>query len=298
MDGHRHAAVVVGVDGSPDSRRAIELAAAEARRRRRPLRVVHAFVWPTMHVDVRPPPAGPEEGGLRHQAERIVADALAEARRAAPDVPVDGEIVDGQPAAVLIKESCDACLVVIGDRGLGGFASLLLGSIALQTASYAASPVLVARGTEHPGPVVVGVDGSETSQRALAVAVEEAAVRGAELRAVHAFRHPRSTGPGDMMPLVYDTESLRAEEDRRVAEAVAPWQDRYPDVPMIRRVAHGRAAPTLIEESARAQLLVIGARGRGGLAGLILGSVSQAVLHHAECPTVIAPMAHDGPPHG
>ncbi|MFB9238327.1 universal stress protein [Plantactinospora siamensis] len=293
MGRHQDAAVVVGVDGSADARRAIELAAAEAHRRHRSIRVVHAFLWPMLHVDVDPPPEGPPEAGLRRQADRILQAALAETRAAVDGVPVEGEVVDGQPAAVLCRESRDASLVVVGDRGLGGFGSLLVGSIALQTASYASCPVLVARGAEHPGgPVVVGVDGSATSQQALAVAAEEAALRGAELRAVHAFRHPRSNGPGDMMPLVYDTESLRAEEDRRLAEAVADWQDRYPEVPVIRRVAHARAAPTLIEESARAQLVVVGARGRGGLAGLVLGSTSQAVLHHAHCPTIIAPVPH------
>jgi nucleotide-binding universal stress UspA family protein len=280
-------AVVVGVDGSPAALRAVRMGAAEAALRRRPLRLVHAFVWPLLHVDVQPPPDGPVEGGLRHQAEQLLDEAVSAARSVAPDVPVAGTMIDGQASAVLCRETADADLLVLGDRGLGGFTGLLVGSVAVQVSSYAACPVLLARGGDHDGPVVVGVDNSPHSRLALGFAIEEAARRGADCRAVHAFRHPVSTGPGDMMPLVYDTEALRGEEDRELAESIAGLNDRYPEVPIIRRIVHGSAAPTLIEESATAQLIVVGARGLGGFAGLVLGSTSQAVLHHSACPTVV-----------
>jgi nucleotide-binding universal stress UspA family protein len=280
--------VVVGVDGSTQALRAVRRGAAEATLHHRRLRLVHAFVWPLLRVDVGPPPGGPPEAGLRHQAERVLADAVAQARTVAPEVPVDAEVVTGQVAAVLRAESGHAALLVLGDRGLGGFTGLLVGSVAVQLAAHADCPVLLERGTAHPtGPVVVGVDGSPPSHRALEFALGEAAVRAVECRAVHAFRHPVSSGAGDMMPLVYDTEMLRAEQDRILAEAVAGYGQRYPDVPVVRRVVHGRAAPALIEESATAQLVVVGARGRGGFTGLLLGSTSQAVLHHAHCPTVV-----------
>lgn len=287
MSAQTAAAVVVGVDGSPAALSAVRLGAAEAALRRRPLRLVHAFVWPLLHVDVESPPGGPPQGGLRDRAEQLVDEAVSVARSAAPDVPVTGTMIDGQAAAVLCRETAGADLLVLGDRGLGGFTGLLVGSVAVQVSSYAACPVLVARGGDHDGPVVVGVDNSAHSRLALRFAIEEAARRGAECRAVHAFRHPVSTGPGDMMPLVYDTEALRGEEDRELAESVAGWTDRFPEVPVIRRVVHGWAAPTLIEESATAQLIVVGARGLGGFAGLVLGSTSQAVLHHSACPTVV-----------
>ncbi|MFC4110045.1 universal stress protein [Micromonospora zhanjiangensis] len=281
------APVVVGVDGSPTALRAVRTGAAEAALRHRPLHLVHAFVWPLLHVDVDRSPGGPTDGGLRHQAERMLAEAVGQARAVAPGLPVSHAIVDGQAAAVLCRETTDADLLVIGDRGLGGFTGLLVGSVAVQVSTYASCPVLLARGEDHDGPVVVGVDNSAHSRVALGVAIEEASRRGAECRAVHAFRHPVSSGPGDMMPLVYDTEALRGEEDRELAESIAGWSDRFPDVPVIRRVVHGRAAPALIEESATAQLVVVGARGLGGFAGLLLGSTSHAVLHHAGCPTVL-----------
>jgi nucleotide-binding universal stress UspA family protein len=239
-------------------------------------------------MPARPAPGGPLDGGPRYEAERIVARAIAEARAAAPDLDVTGGIAEGEPASALLGEGPDAALIVLGDRGLGGFSSLLVGSVAVQVSAHATCPVLVARGRERPtGPVVVGVDGSEVSDLAIAFAVEETALRGAELVAVHAYTHPVSTAPGDMQPLVHDVDELRADGERLLAEATAGWDGRYPDVTISHRLVHGRAGHTLVEESASARLIVVGSRGRGGFAGLVIGSVSQAVLHHAECPVVV-----------
>jgi nucleotide-binding universal stress UspA family protein len=135
--------------------------------------------------------------------------------------------------------------------------------------------------------VVVGVDGSPRCEQAIGYAVETAALRKTHLVAVHTYRHPVSTGAGDMLPLVYDREELRGEEERVLAEAVAGWEARYPEVPIACRLVRGRAAATLVEESADAQLVVVGSRGRGGFVGLMTGSVSQAVLHHAHCPVAV-----------
>ncbi|WP_423790822.1 universal stress protein [Micromonospora cathayae] len=282
------APVVVGVDGSETALDAVRLAVREAAIRGRSLRVVHAFVWPLLGVPLGPVPDGPAGGGLRNQAERIVAEAVAEAGKVAPEVPVTGVVVDGPPTPVLLAEARDADLVVLGNRGLGGFAGLLLGSSAVQVGAYAECPVLVARG-EHraDGPVVVGVDGSELSDLAVGFAVEEAARRGTELVAVHTWLHPVPLGPGDVLPLVYDLDALAAEEERVLAEAVAGWSTRYPEVPIRQRLVRGNASRVLVEASKEAQLVVVGARGRGGLAGLLLGSVSHAVLHHAHCPLAI-----------
>ncbi|MEO3778945.1 universal stress protein [Micromonospora sp. B11E3] len=282
------AAVVVGVDGSEPARRAIRLAAAEATRRRLPLRVVHGFIWPLLRVPVGPPRDAPSGGGLRPQAERLVAQAVAEAEAAAPGVRVTGEVVDGEAAAVLVGESPTAAMIVLGDRGLGGFAALVVGSVAGQVTAYAECPVLVARGAERTdGPVVVGVDGSALSRAAVRFAADEAAVRGAPLRAVHAYRHPASAGPGDMQPLVHDPDLLRGEEDRVLAGALTGLAERYPRVPVERVVAHARPVAALTEASRAAQLLVVGARGHGEFTGLLLGSVSHAVLHHADCPVAV-----------
>jgi nucleotide-binding universal stress UspA family protein len=162
----------------------------------------------------------------------------------------------------------------------------------VQVSAHADCPIVVALGDEerHAGPVVVGVDGSPLSDLAIGFAVEEAALRGAELVAVHAWNQPVSTGPGDMMPLVYDEEALRSDEERVFAESVAGWSERYPEVP-VTRIVRGRPARVLVAESETAQLVVVGALGRGGFTGLILGSVSQAVLHHSHCPLAI--VRHD-----
>jgi nucleotide-binding universal stress UspA family protein len=282
--------VVVGVDGSASSLEAVELAAREAVLRRRPLRVVHAFIWPYLHVPLGPSPYGPPEGGLRHQAESLLAEAGARARAAAPDLAVDSEIVSGEAAAVLVDASRTAELIVVGDRGLGGFTGLLIGSVAVQLAAHATCPILVARGGVHPAaPVLLGVDGSPANDPAVGFAFEEAALRGVPLVAMHAWTHPVSTGPGDMLPLVYDADELMAEEARVLAEALAGWHDKYPGVVVRRELPHAGARGALIEATHRAQLVVVGTRGRGGLSGLLLGSVSQAVLHHAACPVAVVP---------
>jgi nucleotide-binding universal stress UspA family protein len=279
--------VIVGVDGSPSALRALRLAVREAAYRHLPLRVVHAFVWPLMPVPLGPSPAGPPEGGLRHDAERIVDEAIREAATHNAGVPVTGEVITGAAAPILVEESRHASMLVLGDRGLGGFTGLLVGSVAVQVAAHAHCPILVARGIEHAGPVVVGVDGSPTSDLAIDFAMAEANLRGTELLAIHTWTHPVSTGPGDMQPLVYDLDEVTNEETRVLAEAIAGRCDRYPDLKVNVQVLHGHAGRALVHASAEAELVVVGARGRGGLAGLLLGSVSQAVLHHADCPVAI-----------
>lgn len=268
-------AIVVGVDGSPSSLAAVDVAAAQARLRGLPLRVVHAFIWPYFDVPLGPSPSGPPDGGLQHEAERLVAEAVGRARTTAPDVEVDGEIVTGGAAAVLLEESRDAATVVLGDRGLGGFSGLLIGSVAVQLAAHAHCPVLVVRGgVRATGPVVLAVDGSASAAPAVALAFEEAALRDAPLTAVHAWLGPVEREPGDLL-----------------AEALAGCRERHPDVVVREEMVRGAARAVLVERSAQAQLLVVGTRGLGGLRGLLLGSVSHAVLHHAECPVLVVPPA-------
>ncbi|MFC5926289.1 universal stress protein [Micromonospora vulcania] len=288
MNAANSAAVVVGVDGSEPSLRAVRLAASEAARRHRPLRVVHGFIWPLLHVPVSPAPDGPPGGGLRHRAEELVAAAVTEAEATAPDLQISGEIIDGEAAAVLVGESPTAALVVLGDRGLGGFAALVVGSVAVQVAAYADCPVLVARGAQHAdGPVVVAVDGSAASGLAVEFAAEAAEARGVPLEAVHAYRHPASNGPGDMQPLVYDEAQLHGEEDRLLAESLAELTERHPRLRVTRRAVRGRTGTVLAEASRSAQLMVVGGQGHGEVTGLLLGSVSQSVLHHAQCPVAV-----------
>jgi nucleotide-binding universal stress UspA family protein len=224
---------------------------------------------------------------LRNQAERLVSAAVEEARKAEPEVAVIARIVDGAVAAVLLAEARDAHMVVLGDRGLGGFTGLLVGSVAVQVAAHATCPVVVVKGRQHPhGPVVVGVDGYAVSDHAVGFAFEEASLRDAPLVAIHTTHFPLPTEFGDPLPLVHDQE-IAAAEERVLSDAIGSWGERFPGVAVTRRVYRGRPAEALVDESNRAQLIVVGARGRGGFTGLLLGSVSQAVLHHSRCPVAI-----------
>nr|WTA64438.1 universal stress protein [Micromonospora sp. NBC_00855] len=288
MNSANNAAVVVGVDGSESALRAVRLAATEAARRNRPLRVVHGFIWPLLHVPVSPAPDAPPGGGLRHRAEELVEAAVNEAEATVPGLSASGEIIDGEAAAVLVGESPSAALIVLGDRGLGGFSALVVGSVAVQVAAYADCPVLVARGTERPDePVLVAVDGSDASRRAADFAAETAVSRGVPLVAVHAYRHPGSSGPGDMQPLVYDEAKLRGEQERMLAGWLTGLTDDHRGLRLTCQVVHGRPGSVLAEASRSAQLAVVGGRGRGEVTGLLLGSVSQSMLHHAQCPVVV-----------
>ncbi|MFG1900371.1 universal stress protein [Micromonospora carbonacea] len=282
------APVVVGVDGSDSALHAVRVATREAEARRRPLRVVHAFIWPLLGTPLGPAPGGPPDAGLRNYAEQVVADAVAEARKVSTEVDVTGELVDGSPVPVLLRESRDAALVVLGSRGLGGFGQLLVGSAAIGVSARADCPVLVVRGEARAdGPVVVGVDGSALSDEAIGFAFEGAARRDTDLVVVHAWLFPTPAAPGAVLPLAYDLDAIAEEEERVLAESVAGWSQRYPEVTVHRRLVRGTPARVLVEASRTAQLTVVGAHGRGAWGGLLLGSVSHAVLHHAASPLAI-----------
>ncbi|MFE5977579.1 universal stress protein [Streptomyces sp. NPDC056460] len=286
LGGPRRGRVLVGVDGSASALRAVDAAAREARLRGTGLSVVHAFVWPLLKVHLGPSPYGPATGGLRQQAQDVLDTAVARARATAPDIDVAGEVVTGEPLTVLATRARSAALVVVGSRGAGAFTGLLLGSVAVHLAAHADCPVLVVRGRERPnGPVLLAVDGSADSGAAVDFAFAEAAARGVELRAVHAWTP--TSGPADLTPLFHGTEEIRGEERRVLDQALAAAGANRPELPVERRLVRGRPGPVLLAESADAQLLVMGARGRGGFAGLLLGSVSQAMLHHAECPVAV-----------
>ncbi|WP_019871730.1 universal stress protein [Salinispora oceanensis] len=288
MTSNAGAPVVVGVDGSAAALDAVRVAVREAEYRQRPLRVVHAFIWPLTGTPLTPVPGAPVTAGLRNQAEEYVREAVEQARKISPDLRITGVVVDGAPTPVLVEEAREAVLTVLGHRGLGGFAGLLLGSVTVQVAARATSPVLVVRGEPRAdGPVVVGVDGSQLSTEAVAFAFEEAARRDAPLVALHAWLFPTPVGPGDILPLVYDLDAVEGEEERTLAESLAGFAERYPQVQVRHRVVRGAPARVLVEASKSAQLVVVGAHGRGALGGLLLGSVSHAVLHHGHSPLAI-----------
>lgn len=284
-----NAPIVVGVDGSEPSLAAARWAATEARLRRRPLRVVHAYTWPFVPASLAAPPLGWSEETLRKDAEALVAAAVSAVTTDAGDVPLGGRAIGGPPAAVLVEASADACLVVVGHRGRGGLASLLLGSVAAGVAAHAHGPVVVVRqppdATPLAEPVVVGVDGSRPSDAAVGFAFEEADLRGLPLTVAHAWTPSPSRSGG--RPLTDDVEELETAEVHRMRGWVQLWREKFPHVPVTYRLIAAHPAAALIDLSRDATLLVVGSRGHGGFAGLLLGSVSQQVLHHARCPIAV-----------
>ncbi|GFH34665.1 universal stress protein [Streptomyces pacificus] len=283
--------VVVGVDGSESALVAVEEAAREARWRGASLRLVHAFIWARMKVPLGPPSYGPPEGGLRNMADRLAAEAVRRAAAAAPEVEVASVVVPGEPRTVLEAESQGAELVVVGSRGTGGFVGLLVGSTAVHLAAHGRCPVLVVReASRAAGPVLVGVDGSPASEAAVDFAFAEAALRGSGVLALHAWTSWRSSpSPAPRDPSMPGANSPGAAEPEEflLAAALAGRRERYPGVPVEHRPVRGDTRKLLIEASAWARVLVVGARGRGGFTGLLLGSVSQAMLHHAHCPVAV-----------
>jgi nucleotide-binding universal stress UspA family protein len=270
------ARVLVGIDGSEQALAAVRAAAAEAARRKVPLHIVHAFIWSSLHVYVGPVAPDLPATGLRHQAEDLLAEAAAEARKSAPQVLVGTHLIDGAATQVLLDESDPATLLVLGDRGLGGFSGLIIGSVAVHAAARARCPVLVIRGAEPTaGPVVVGIDGTEQSDLALGFAFEESAQRSVELIALHV----RDGSPGRS-----DDSST---DGRMLVDALAGWQPTYPDVVVKPEVVRGHPRHELIERSRQAQLMVLGAHGHDTFKGLLLGSVSQTLLHHSACPVAV-----------
>lgn len=283
-------AIIVGADGSEHSLRAVKWAAEEADLRRQPLTIVHAAA-PWLYDTPVDPRLSAVRKWLLTNGEEVVEEAVTAARAREGGIAVDGKVVPGGAAKALLEQARNAAMVVLGGHGAGTVAGLLLGSTALQVVAHTPVPAVVVRHLEPSasGEIVVGADLAAAGEPALAFAFEEASIRAVRLRAIHAWSDPGSAGPGDMMPLVYDPQIVAEGRARRLGEALAPWRDKYPDVEIVTEVVHGRPVRILSGASARADLLVVGTRGRGGFTGLLLGSVSHGMLHHAHCPLAVVP---------
>ncbi|TDD07175.1 universal stress protein [Saccharopolyspora terrae] len=277
--------VVVGVDGSAVARNAAAWAAREAARRGCGLRIVYAD--PTAH---------PGEEHVRAQVAHWLSDAAERVRSEQPDVDVTSAAIPGPPERVLVAESAAAELLVVGDRGFGGFTGLLAGAVAVKVAAHALGSVAVVPDVGDPptfpaaGPIVAGVDDAESAAPVLAQAFRLADTLDEPLHVVHTWeivgidlKWLRGRLP---------SEEVAEQEQRFLAEVMAGWRERFPGVEVERIVGRGSPVAALINHSTEAQLVVVGAHGRGGVAGAHLGSTSHKLIHHTPAPLLIVRSRH------
>ncbi|MGW2089648.1 universal stress protein [Streptomyces sp. NPDC001880] len=291
--------VVVGVDGSEGSLRALDWAAAEAARSRLPMRIVYASLWE--HYEGLRPAVDNERPGEQVLAENLVASAQDRVRELSPEVDVVADVQPEDPVAALVRESHKAALVVLGSRGRGRIAGMILGSVGLSLAGRSHCPVVViptappVAPTEPDGRVVVGISDAAEPSAAAVFALAQAAARHAELVAVRAWRRPAlellSHPPFPGAPA--SPQRRRAEEHLEEVLTALTEQDDSGTV-VHRSVAQGPAHHVLIDAAKEAELLVVGARRSSKWHGLQLGPVNHAVLHYAPCPVAVVPDTYQG----
>ncbi|WP_406134180.1 universal stress protein [Streptomyces zaomyceticus] len=284
--------IVAGVDGSPESIAAADWAAREALHRGLPLRLAHAWRWEPIDLPLVQDRATQERAAeaVLREAETTIADRY-------PDVALTAEVLLDTPVTALLGTEERAEMLVIGSRGHGAVAGFLLGSYGRQIIASATRPVVAVRSrdgepAEPPtGHVLVGQLGSpEDSAATLGFAFETAATRGASVRAVRAWSLPSlyAYSPASMR-LADEAGGLVPYEEKTLREALAPWRERYPDVPVTEQVELGSAGQVLLSASGAAQLLVVGRRARREAVGGRIGSVAHAALHLAPCPVAVVP---------
>ena len=289
--------IVVGVDGSQSSTVAVEWAARDAEMRNVALRVVYVVAPVAAEIPAPPDYARWQEDQARQiiEAAHKVAVGASSPNRASQ---VTSEVLYAPIVPALVDLSKQADMVVVACRGEGAVARALLGSVSSGLVHHAHCPVAVIH-DEDPltarspdAPVVVGIDGSPTSELATEIAFDEASRRGVGLVVLHAWT--------DMGPLEFPSinwapiewRNIKDQEEEVLAERLCGWQERYPDVVVHKIVMSDRPAPRLLEQAQTAQLVVVGSHGRGGFPGMLLGSVSTAVVNAAQIPVIIARMPH------
>ncbi|MFE2092339.1 universal stress protein [Streptomyces sp. NPDC059460] len=286
--------VTVGVDGSPESLAAADWAAREATLRGLPLRIVHAWLWQPLDV-----PIVQDREAQAHSANAVLREAETRVADRYPDLSVTAEVAPNTAVPTLLTEADRAGMLVLGSRGHGAIAGFLLGSYGQQVIASATRPVVSVRarnGQAHEpegGEVVVGQQGeAEDSDAVLEFAFEAAATRGATVRAVRAWSLPPifAYSPGSMR-LADEAGGLEPFERKTLEQALAPWREKFPAVPVIPHVEIGSAGQVLLSAASGAQLLVLGRRVRRSPVGTRIGSVAHAALHHAHCPVAVVPHA-------
>ncbi|MFF5313307.1 universal stress protein [Streptomyces massasporeus] len=267
--------LVVGVDGSVASLEAVDWAAGEAVRHGVPLHLLHA---------------APRD----HEVSDVIGHASERAVKGAPTVRLSSEVLRDDPASALVDKGRNAFALVLGSRGLGDLAGMLLGSVSLAVAARADCPVVVVRGTaEHRdarfASVVVGVEEGEGSGTAVQFAFREAQVRDCRLVAIHAWSAQFGAPTTSQSHSWYAMEAHRRSPAQVLDDALRAPAEPYPEARVRRQVIEGPARQALLEAASEADLLVVGARRRQGHLGLQLGLTNHAVLHHAPCPVAVVP---------
>jgi nucleotide-binding universal stress UspA family protein len=286
-----HHGILVGVDGSPPSKVAVDWAAREAAMRGIPLSIIHVIQSPAVRMWPEVPMPRDVLARMERDSEEILSDASRIAKEATAEtrqIHIETETIAGGVLPTLIDLSKDAEMIVAGCRGTGPINRRLLGSVSRGLIQHAHAPVAVIHDEDplmaYPAkaPVLVGIDGSPVSEAATAVAFEEASRRGVDLIALHVWSDfALYDVPETELPAL----QRRAEET--LSERLAGWQERYPDVHVRPVVALNRPVHQLLERSEAAQLTVVGSHGRGGFAGMLLGSVSLAVAESARMPVLV-----------
>ena len=292
MSMDRNADVVVGVDGSSAADAAALWAADEtALRPGSSLELLFAFQIPIVgHPEYEYPPEFAD--AIRAAGNHTLDRVAAEVTERYPDLPLQRILTESDARLALVKQSAQARLTVVGSRGKGRLAEVLLGSVAFHVAAHGHSPVAVVPEAAHrtDGPILVGVDGSKTSDAALGFAFDQAAERGTEVVALLGW-DGLGHQPTARRPAISGMAGASSEVNALLADRCAPWIEKFPDV-VCRHVVHqGRPAEGLIGYAERAaqqpQLIVVGSRGRGGLSGLILGSTGHTLITHSRWPVVV-----------
>ncbi len=297
MTMNRENVVVAGVDGSAAATAAAMWAADEACRRGATLRIVHGFTVPFPGMagpGFVPPNLYPE---YRDRGQAVVAAAVAAVREGHPDLAISPEVVHAAAVEALEKASEQALMTVVGAHGSHQMTGVMLGSVAARISAKAHSPVVVVRAdpsgavSAAGAPVVVGLDAAQDSQDALGFAFEEASINGAALIAVYSWDSPTEEF-ARMYPLPVDRHAIDEQHRRRLAEQLAGWAEKYPDVTIHAEVRRGRPYRALLQDMhggdrTMPSMIVVGTRGRGQLSGLLLGSTSQALIAHAPCPVAV-----------
>ncbi|WP_328681083.1 universal stress protein [Streptomyces sp. NBC_00322] len=284
--------LVVGVDGSESSLKAVDWAVEDAARHGLALRLVYASLWERYEGQTPAYSLGrPTDEVL---ADSIVATAAERAHRRDPDVKVTTAVLPEEAATALLTEGHNAFAVVTGSRGRGELAGLLLGSVSLAVAAGASCPVIVVRGeaaaqSAGHGRILLGIGEAARGSGAVDFAFREAAARGCTLDAVRAWRCPAHETT-DHSLLIGDAAAYHEMRAATVVdEALGGAVDDHPDVLVRRTTLEGQARKVLLDRSAAADLLIVGARRRQGYFGLQLGRLAHAALHHAACPVAVVP---------